>query len=144
MKILRTIFWGLVSLICPQMGLEEIKLKIPCNLDEAVLALGETLSPEDEEYFKDWSEEKFVPSLHHNIGRWVRNNWGLWDEKSKLHKWFKAIGIWHADDMSGIILTSYYRKTHNLPIRLREQIQHYVEYWQVQEEDDVFTFVENK
>ena len=25
MKILRTIFWGIVSFICPQMGLEEIK-----------------------------------------------------------------------------------------------------------------------
>jgi len=108
----------------------------PCNLDEAVVALDYTISLEDKERFQEWecSEEIFVARLHHNLGRWIRNNWGLWDETSKLHKWFKALGIWHADDMSGIIITSYYRQTHNLQRRFREQVKSYIEYWQKEED----------
>jgi len=105
------------------------KLKNPCNLDEAMVALGHILDSEEKEGFKKWGEDKFVASLHHSLGRWIRNNWGLWNEKSKLHNWFKVIGIWHADDMSGIILTSYYRKEHGLSIKLDKQIQCYIEYW---------------
>lgn len=110
-------------------GLFGDKLKNPCNLDEAVVAMDYILSLEDKELFQEWSEEKFVSTLHHSLGRLIRNKWGLWNETSKLYKWFKAIGIWHADDMSGIILTSYSRKTHNLPMKLGEQIQNYIEYW---------------
>lgn len=113
-------------------GLFGDKLKSPCNLDEAIVSLGYIINPEDKEQFQEWFEEEFLGRTHHNLGRWIRNNWGLWDETSKLHKWFKAIGIWHADDMSGIILTSYYRKTHNIPIRLDEQIQNYIKYWKAE------------
>ena len=31
--------------------------------------------------------------------------------------------------MSGVILTSYYRYKKNQPIRLEEQIEHYIEWW---------------
>ena len=113
-------------------GLFGRKLKNPCNIDEAVIAFDYVLKPEDKERTWEWNEEKFTANLHHNIGRWIRNNWGLWDENSKLHKWFKSIGIWHADDMSGIILTTYFRKTHNLPIKFEEQIRWYIEYWEDQ------------
>ena len=113
-----------------QCGLSGDKLRNPHNLDEALVALDYILSPEDKERFQEWSENKFVASLHHNLGRWIRNNWGLWNDESKFNKWFNTIGIWHADDMSGIILTTYYRKVHNLPIKLKKQIQHYIKYWQ--------------
>jgi len=79
---------------------------------------------------KEWSEEKFTCSLHHSLGRWIRNNWKLWDEEGALYKWFKERGIEHADDMSGIILTSYYRSTHGLSIELDEQIEVYKKYWE--------------
>lgn len=116
-------------------GLFGGKMNSPCNLDEAVVALGYVISSKDKELFQEWSEEKFVSALHHSLGRWIRNNWGLWDERSKLHKWFKALGIWHADDMSGIIITSYYRETHNLPRRFGEQVQLYIEYWRAEGRD---------
>jgi hypothetical protein len=115
-------------------GLLGRKLTKPRNLDECVAALDFILSDEDKEEMEDWGEERFTASLHHNLGRWLRNDWGLWDEKSELHKWFKAIGIWHADDMSGIILTTYYRETHSLPVKLIEQVDGYVKYWKDQAE----------
>lgn len=115
-------------------GLFDDKLKSPGNLDEAIVAVGYIINTEDEELFQEWSEAEFVARTHHNLGQLLRNNWGLWDEKSKLAKWFKAIGIWHADDMSGIILTSYYRNKHHLLIKLEQQVQNYINYWKAEGE----------
>ena len=108
---------------------KETSPKSPRNLDEAVAALDGVISPEDKERFQEWTEEKFVTVLHHSLGQWVRNNWKLWDDTSELSEWFEARKIWHADDMSGIVLRSYYRKTRDLPIKFEEQVQGYVEYW---------------
>ena len=103
-------------------------------MNTAVTALDLILNNEDKEIMHKWSEAKFTAKMHHNPGRWIRNTWGLWDEKSRLHKWFKKKGIWHADDMSGIILTTYYRTIRKLPIKLTEQIEGYKKYWENQNE----------
>ena len=104
----------------------------PANLEQAIAALDKELPVEDKNLMEGMDEDEFVAVSHHSVGRWIRNNWGLWDESSKLYKWFKSRGIWHADDMSGIILTSYYRTANNLPIELKTQIGWYVKYWQEQ------------
>lgn len=42
---------------------------------------------------------------HSNLGRWMRNNWGLWSRNSKLYADIHGrFGLTHADDMSGLIL----------------------------------------
>lgn len=110
-------------------GLFGGKLKNPTNLIEAFNALDVILSPEDKVNVREWGEDRFVAASHHSLGRWLRNNWGLWRGKNKLCKWFKSQGISHPDDMSGIILTSYHRVTNNRQIKLQEQIRHYQEYW---------------
>lgn len=112
-----------------------IEPEIPVSLDNAVLFLHTTLSAEDKEKFSEWSEEKFIALTHHSLGTIIRNLWKLWDGTSVLYRWFKERNIWHADDMSGIILTSYYRSVHDLPIKLGEQIQHYLEYWKNQKDE---------
>lgn len=66
---------------------------------------------------------------HHHTGRWIRNNWSLWDKKSELHKFFNDIGIYHPDDMSGILLTTTHRILNRQPILLKEQIERYKKYW---------------
>ena len=67
---------------------------------------------------------------HHSIGRLIRNNWKLWSkEDNNLKIWFKNKGIWHADDMSGIILTSYWRWKNNEPFKIDEQIKFYHTHW---------------
>lgn len=66
---------------------------------------------------------------HFGIGMWMRNNWGLWDKESDLHKWFNSIGIWHADDMSGIILTSLKRRLLGQPLGVEDQVRYYQAYW---------------
>jgi hypothetical protein len=78
---------------------------------------------------KQWTEDEFFGKVHHGFGMWIRNNWQLWGG-SRLSKLFNEKGIYHADDMSGIILTSYHRYLSNKEIRLNEQIQYYKDYWE--------------
>lgn len=43
--------------------------------------------------------------MHHGLGQWLRNNWGLWESKNSLCQWFQnEHDITHADDMSSLIL----------------------------------------
>lgn len=58
-------------------------------------------------------------------------NGGLWFE-SPLSNWFAEKGIYHADDMSSIILTSWHRRFKGENIRLDEQIEHYQNWWKEQ------------
>ena len=54
----------------------------------------------------------------------------MWQKQSPLYQYFNTIGIFHADDMSGIIMESVWRKIHNKPLELDEQVKKYRDYWQ--------------
>lgn len=73
--------------------------------------------------------ENDMIKYHHGLGMWIRNNWGLWSE-SRLKKYFNELDIQHPDDMSGIILNSFWRHLNNKPIELEKQIKYYQEYWE--------------
>lgn len=100
--------------------------KIPNNLDEAIEFLTNDANKEFVEEAGD--EETFVSELHMFFGMNLRNMWGLW-KGSPLKTWFNERGIYHADDMSGIILTSCYRKFKGLEIDLDSQIKKYRDHW---------------
>lgn len=111
---------------------QPIAIKIPSNLEDCFIELERLLSPEQvlaikEGKFPD-TEEFFGFWLHHQLGQWLRNNWGLW-HGSQLRDWFNEHDIWHADDMSGIILDSFKRRLNGEAIKLDEQINHYQEFW---------------
>ncbi len=102
---------------------------VPASLEESFEALSQKLSPDDLETFRNKSEDA-LGEYHFGLGRWMRNEWGLWSGSSKLSEYFQAQGIDHPDDMSAIILTSFHRHLHNRPLKLREQIRHYQDYWE--------------
>lgn len=101
--------------------------QIPENLEECYGMLEVLISTDDFIAFKSQPESE-VGAWHHDLGRYLRNNWGLWQD-SVLANWFEDQGIHHADDMSGIIMLSFHRHLNGKPIRLREQIVSYREYW---------------
>lgn len=112
------------------------KLNPPTNLIEALDALDKMLAAGDKNIIRAVSSEETLATFHHSLGRQLRNDWGLWEtKKSKLYHWFKSRGIWHADDMSSIIIKSFCRMTKGQPVRLQDQIQEYIEYWKTQRED---------
>jgi hypothetical protein len=108
------------------------KFKYEPNLNGALNYLDVLLYDREKEQFHSWSEEKFNDVLHHSLGRFLRNNLKLWDENSKLHKWFNMYSIYHPDDMSAIIMTTYYRRAHNLPEDFRGQCRKYIDFWNAQ------------
>ena len=61
--------------------------------------------------------------------RWIRNEWKLW-EGGKLAQWFYTKEIYHADDMSGIIVDSYEKTIKNESIDLEDQIKFYHKHWE--------------
>jgi hypothetical protein len=84
---------------------------------------------------KQWTEDEFRGRVHMGFGMWMRNNWQLWGG-SRLSKFFNEMGIYHPDDMSGIILTSYHRRLTGKEIELEEQIKFYQDYWEKSKEQN--------
>jgi hypothetical protein len=94
-------------------------MKIPETLEECYIELDQS------EGLDQWlaeTEDSAIAAYHSTTGRWLRNSWGLWTD-SKLKQWFISIGITEPDDMSGIILRSFYRYKKGLDINLDEQIE---------------------
>ena len=54
---------------------------------------------------KVMTEDEFSGRYHLGFGMWMRNNWGLW-KSSRLSRYFNSLGVYHPDDMTGIILTA--------------------------------------
>lgn len=84
---------------------------IPQNLQEAIEELDRKLNKEDKEYIV----ENGSLAVHHSLGRWIRNNWGLWDEEDNEFKAsLKKLGYSHPDDMSNYIIKEYIRYLSNM------------------------------
>ena len=75
---------------------------VPKTVDEAIHTLDAMLSDEDKDYLK----EHGAISMHSDLGRWIRNEWGLWTD-SELKTALESAGFHHPDDMSHHILTMY-------------------------------------
>lgn len=110
---------------------------LPVDLDEAIDLL-DTFYREHIPQISDQSEDHFIAHSHHGAGQFIRNNWKLWwseknnygiKEKPKLIEYFHSLGIVHGDDISGIILTSWYRKINNIDQDLPGQVEGYKDYW---------------
>lgn len=105
---------------------------IPHTIDAAVNrvmefdVLNPLMNPEIKELMS--SEDNFIVTLHHGLGRWIRNEWGLWGG-GPLQDEFKSLGIGHADDMSSIIIQLVYRRYKKLDEDVNGLVKYYREYW---------------
>lgn len=55
--------------------------------------------------------EAFALSLHHSLGRHLRNEFGLWTKDTPLYEECKSLGLEHADDMSHRIILELHKYT---------------------------------
>ena len=83
-----------------------MKNKIPTNLKEAINELDKIISEEDKEYIL----EHGALSVHHSLGRWIRNNWVLWENDSILKFNMIKLGFIHPDDISNHIIEEFINK----------------------------------
>jgi len=89
---------------------EESEIPVPKTVDEAISTLEKILSEEDREYLL----KNGAISMHDSLGRWIRNEWGLWtgselkDELMSMNK-----GLNHPDDMSNYIIEEFIKYWNN-------------------------------
>ena len=101
---------------------------IPKDLEDCFKQIDSFWSDSIKNEVKQWTENQFIGRAHMGFGMWMRNNWQLW-AGSRLSTYFREMGIYHPDDMSGIILTSYHRYLNGQDIALEAQIKSYQDYW---------------
>lgn len=108
-------------------GNDDYLFGLPANLDEAVDTFIDYYKsvPDFHEIVK-MNEKKFAAYAHHGSGQFIRNSWFLWWQPKHnypewpatippLVKYFNDRGIMHADDMSGIIITTAHRRMNGKP-----------------------------
>lgn len=86
----------------------EIEIPIPKTVDEAVKTLAKIVSKEDRDYLL----ENGAISMHDSLGRWIRNEWGLWAD-SELKNELEKKGFEHPDDMSNYIIEEFIKYWNN-------------------------------
>ena len=84
------------------------EISIPKTVDEAVKTLAKIVSEEDRDYLL----ENGAISMHNSLGRWIRNEWGLWTD-SELKNELKKKGFEHPDDMSNYIIEEFIKYWNN-------------------------------
>ena len=82
---------------------KEMKNKIPTNLKEAINEIDKIISEEDKEYLL----EHGALSVHNSLGRWIRNEWKLWEDASELKCNMIKLGFIHPDDISNFIIEEF-------------------------------------
>jgi hypothetical protein len=102
---------------------------IPKNLEDCFTQINGFWHDTTRLKVKKMTEDEFSTSVHFGFGMWMRNNWFLWGG-SRLSKYFNDMGIYHPDDMSGIILDSYHRFLNHKELKLEEQVKHYQDFWE--------------
>lgn len=103
--------------------------KVPKTLEECVELIILDMSVEDREFMK--CNDSGV--LHMSFGRWLRNNWSLWDRETMLVQWFvNTLGIVHADDLSSCILEAVRYKLRGQPFDAEKHVLKYKTHWMSQ------------
>ena len=81
---------------------------VPKTVNEAISTLEKILSDEDREYLL----KNGAISMHDSLGRWIRNEWGLWTG-SELKNELEKKGLEHPDDMSNYIIEEFIKYLNN-------------------------------
>ena len=125
MKYLVTFCMFVISFIVfGQIKNTDMKKEKPKNLTECIQMLDKNLKKEDKEYIKTLTEDEFFMESHFTIGMGIRNEW-IRSGNPELVTFFLDQGVKHPDDMSAMILTSYYRHLLGKEIDFEGQISAY-------------------
>lgn len=100
---------------------------VPSTIKAAVDMMVAGLTDEDREFIK---QAESVVSCHHTVGRYIRNNWSLWDNSTPLkHDAATKYKIAHADDVSGLILDWVASIVRQEPFDPMEAVERYHKHW---------------
>ena len=101
---------------------------VPSTIERAVDHIVESLS--DEEKQAIFEEPTNSWACYHAIGRYIRNEWSLWEPDSPLKRdAVETYGIAHADDISGLIIEWVFSKIKRHEFDPIKHVQIYHEHW---------------
>lgn len=100
----------------------------PETLDQCHEWLTKNLRPEEILEIKDTSLSGLC-KYHHTMGRWIRNHWKLW-EGGKLKSHMESLGFTHPDDMSSVILDSFWSKLNGQTFDIEKTAKEYADFWE--------------
>jgi hypothetical protein len=120
-------------------GLGDAKLKnakqstenekvVPTTLEEAHRQLENQFPKEELIKIDAMKSENEMIEYHFGLGMQLRNSWGLW-KGSPLWQYMHELGFTHPDDMSGVILETFWCKRHGKDFRLKKRAEYYAAYW---------------
>ncbi len=109
---------------------------IPTDLDDCLKQLDSMFADSTKTKIKVLTEDEFSGKYHFGFGMWMRNNWGLW-RGSRLSKYFNSLGVYHPEDMTGIIFNSFHRQLTGKSIKLNEQVKECQDYWEKAKQEDL-------
>jgi len=109
--------------------------KIPQTLAEAHTALERLFTAQELAEIDRMKSEAEMVKYHFSLGMSIRNSWGLW-RGSPLAKHLQELGFIHPDDMSGVVLETFWCKRHQQPFRLKEKAQVCRVYWEALQKSD--------
>jgi hypothetical protein len=114
------------------------KMSDPFTFEEAVERFSRMINglrSSDRDYLvHQKSPQLFATCLHNNLGRQIRNEWGLWNPDHDLYiHMSKRFGLKHADDLSSLILMCTYQRMNHLPMTPMDFAEDCKEYWRVVE-----------
>ncbi len=105
---------------------------IPKDLNDAITTLKKDLDRASQQKIKDCkTADEFMGLAHFSLGMGLRNSWGLWGG-SRLAKWFNSKGVFHPDDMSGVILEALWSDLTGHAFSFEQKAAEYQAYWEGQ------------
>jgi hypothetical protein len=105
---------------------------IPKDLADSHRRLMEILPERTIAEMKQGTEHDMI-RFHHGLGTALRNGWGPW-QGSRLATHLQKLGLYHPDDMSVVILATFWCRLHHRPYRVAERVAEFEEYWRSQAE----------
>jgi hypothetical protein len=104
---------------------------VPNTLPQAFAALDQKLNSQQRDVFKTTPEATAVVRAHMSLGLYIRNTW-FRSGHSKLPAQLHSLGAQSLDDMSSVVLVSYWRHLNGKPLKVEEQCACYAKWWHEQ------------
>ena len=108
---------------------QALKFNTPQIIIDTIDRILNNLPEERRKTIAAMESERNMARYHRGWGMGLRNSLGLWGD-SELAQAFNQIGIYHADDMSGILMYSVWRRIHNEELNIEERVAYYQAYWE--------------
>jgi hypothetical protein len=108
-------------------------IKQPTTLEDAVEILVSYLEQNDLEYIDNSKCEDVSAELHHSMGRFLRNNWGLWGT-NEFTTHMRSLGIFHADDISATVIEALWHHRHDKVFDIEAKKAEYEAHWKMMKE----------